>query len=71
MLYGFNFWICGSGPITNSHLKVLKHFDKVRLKKIFSKNTFKAKELALKFKLILLEDLNKEHIAIGVSNDFY
>ncbi len=62
MLNGFNFLICGSGPITNSHLKVLKHFDKVRLKKIFSKNTFKAKELALKFKLILLEDLNKENI---------
>lgn len=62
MSNGFNFLICGSGPITNSHLKVLKHFDKVKLKKIFSKNTFIAKELALKFKLILLGDLNKENI---------
>ena len=30
--------------------------------KNFSKHTFKAKELALKFKLTLLENLNKENI---------
>ena len=62
MLNGFNFLICGSGPITNSHLKVLKCFHQVKLKKIFSKNIPKANEIAANFKLTLLNNLNKENI---------
>ena len=35
MLDGYNFLICGSGPITISHLKVLQTIKKTQAKKFF------------------------------------
>ena len=62
MLDGYNFLICGSGPITISHLKVLRTIKKTQIKKIFSNNYQKINALSSNFNLQIIKNLELENL---------
>tara|TARA_Y100000591_G_scaffold332578_1_gene370486 strand:- start:3457 stop:4359 length:903 start_codon:yes stop_codon:yes gene_type:complete len=62
MLDGYNFLVCGSGPITISHLKALQTIKRTKVKKIFSNNRQKVNSLSSNFNLEILKNLNLENI---------
>ena len=62
MLDGYNFLICGSGPITISHLKVLQTIKKTQAKKIFSNDYQKTNYLSSNFNLEIIKNLELENL---------
>ena len=62
MFLGFNFLICGSGPVTETHISALKKQPNVLIKSIYSNNTLRRNYLAKKFKIKICKKLTKKEI---------
>ena len=62
MLNGFNVLICGSSPITETHIKVLKKIKFCKIKYIFGDDKKKIYEISKNYNLEVCDDLNSNKL---------
>ena len=62
MFRGFNFLVCGSGPITETHISAIKKQPSVFIKSIYSNNVSRRDYIAKKFKIKICKKLTKNEI---------